>query len=107
MPYSLFLLHICKLCLYAVHYVSVTCCTTRDLTHCFDSMSYTQTDCKQTHAECDCCDSFCVLCRLSAMSQFFRIKSICFFSKKQKKTGKKKEGRTEGCLCQSVPNNYN
>src|SRR5438128_232018 len=29
-----------------VRYVSVTCCATGDLAHCFDSMSYTQTDYK-------------------------------------------------------------
>ena len=46
-PYPLFLLRIWKLCLYAVSYVSVTCRATGDLAHCFDSMSYTQTEEKQ------------------------------------------------------------
>jgi hypothetical protein len=35
-----------------------------------------------------CCDSFCVLCYRSAAPQFFRVKHIWFFSKKENgKTG--------------------
>src|SRR6185295_10535025 len=54
--------------------------------------------CKQTHAGCDCCDSFCVLHRSSAVPQFFRVKPIWFFSKKKKgkenwRKGKKRQNR--------------
>src|SRR6185369_4764869 len=62
--------------------------------------------CKQTRAGCDCCDSFCVLRRSSAVPRFFRVKPIWFFGKKEKrkKTGEKeRKGRTKGRPCQNTP----
>jgi hypothetical protein len=51
--------------------------------------------CKQIRVGHDCCDSFCVLYRLSAAPQIFRVKHIWFLAKKMKKEkiGEKEENR--------------
>ena len=92
--------------------VSITTCATgqplqrtSDTLPKMEVIRMVQRVCKQTRAGCDCCDSFCVLRRSSAVPRFFRVKPIWFFGKKEKrkKTGKKeRKGRTKGRLCQNT-----
>ena len=61
--------------------------------------------CKQTHVGCDCCcsDLFCVLRKSSAVSQFFRVKLIWFFSTKKKRRKLASKGKVK-CGRRARPN---
>ena len=59
--------------------------------------------CKQTRAGCDCCDSFCVLHRSSAVPWFFRVKLIWFFSTKKKRRKLASKGKVK-CGRRARPN---